>query len=290
VGVIRAILILIALGLIGGGVYFIFDRPPGGGIDYFIPTAMMWFFAILMFTVFVPMVSRLNHGKLLATGEQATATIVDVRDTGTTVNERPAFKFTLDVRNPDGTTTRTTTHQIVERTSLGALRPGLEVPVRVDPKRRTKVAIDSGASMGGPTMAGWPAAPTAMFGGQTAMPGQYGAMPTGAGVAQPPGRTLRAPDVIRNGVQTTATIQSAMLTGQTVGQMHPAHAEPHSKDDPMVFMTMSVMAADGSNFTAQGIHRVPGHRLQLLSPGTTLPVAYLPADPVNSTCVNWDRL
>jgi hypothetical protein len=34
-----------------------------------------------------------------------------------------------------------------------------------------------------------------------------------------------------------------MLTGQTIGQIHPDHAEPHTKDDPLVFMTMSVTAS-----------------------------------------------
>lgn len=291
-GVIRAIFILLGVGMVGGGIFFIFDRPPGGGIEYFIPTATLFFFAILMFVVFVPMASRLNHGKLLRTGEPAMATIVDVADTGTTVNHRPAFKFTLDVRHSDGTTTRATTHQIVDRTSLGAIRRGLVVPVRVDPKRRSKVVIDSQPSAANLTMPGWPAGtagmPSAIPGTVGAMPPQFGAMPAGA--AQPSGRTLRAADVVRDGVQTTATVQSVTLTGQTVGQMHPNQAEPHTKDDPLVVMMMSVTAADGSTFTAQGIHRVPQYRMQRLTPGATLPVAYLPADPVNTTCVNWDRL
>jgi hypothetical protein len=48
VGVIRAILILIAPGLVEGGVYFHFERPPGGGAEYFIPSAMMFFFRVVI--------------------------------------------------------------------------------------------------------------------------------------------------------------------------------------------------------------------------------------------------
>jgi hypothetical protein len=273
VRVVRWILILLGFGLVGGGIYFIVDRPPGG-IEALIPAGLLFFFAILMFTVWLPMFTRTDHGKLLRTGEPATATIVEVTDTGGTINQQPIFKFTLDIRRRDGSTYRTTIRQIVSRTAQGAIRPGMTVPVRVDPDRPTKAAIDSAGNL------------------HDAARPLVGLAPTGLPPASLPasGRALMAADVIRDGIRATATVQSVQLTGQTFGQQWPDRADPSTAADPLVVMTMDVTAADGSTFGAQGIYRVPKDRLPRLALGATLPVAYLPADPSNTACVDWDRL
>lgn len=269
--VVRVIVALLGIGLVAGGVYFIFDRPPGGGLEYFIPSAMLFFFAVLTFAVWLPMVSALDHGKLLRTGERAAATIVDISDTSSTVNNRPVFKFTLDVRRQDGSVHRATVRQVVDRTSLGALRPGIVVPVRVDPRKPTKVAIDSHGTLE-------PGQPLAPVFPATSAPGVSNL-------------ALTAADVIRDGVRATATVQSVAMTGQTYGQQWPDRAEPSNRDDPMVVMTMNVAGTDGAAFGAKGIYRVPAHHLVRLSPGATVPVAYLPGPNAgNSTCVDWERL
>lgn len=262
--VIRVILVLLGLGFIGAGVYFIFDRPPGGGIEYLIPTGMFFLFAVLIFTVWLPMFTRTDHSKLLRTGEPASATIVDIADTGGTINQQPIFEFTLDIHRRNGSTHRATTRQIVARTALGAVRPGMTVPVRVDPRRPTKVAIDSSGNLNdaGATAAGLPRTT----------------------------RAITAADIVRDGIPATATVQSIRLTGRTFGEQWPGQADPSNAADPLVVMTMDVTASDGSVFGAQGIHRVPTDRLDRLTMGATLPVAYLTADPANTTCVDWDRL
>lgn len=181
------------------------------------------------------------------------------------------FKFTLDVRRQDGSVHRATVRQVVDRTSLGALVPGIVVPVRVDPRKPARVAIDSQGTLGPGQPAGqvYPATPD--------MPASN--------------RALTAADVIRDGVRATATVQSVAMTGQTYGQHWPDRAEPSNRDDPTVVMTMNVAGTDGATFGAKGIYRVPAHQLVRLSPGTSVPVAYLPGpNAENSTCVDWDRL
>ncbi|HEX6195252.1 MAG TPA: DUF3592 domain-containing protein [Jiangellaceae bacterium] len=275
---VQYLLTTIGLGLAGLGVYFIVAPPPGeSGIVQYIPAAMCLFFALLMFVVWLPMVRGLDHGAVLRNGEPAMATIVAVNETGTQINERPVFKFTLDVPAANGETRRVTTKQIVSLTSIGVLRPGMVVPVRVDPKKPTKVAIDSQRA-------------NAMPGSAAMTPAGMGTPVVPTGVVPPVAGVVQSADVIRSGVSAQATVQMVSLTGMTFGQMRPTDADASNRDDPMVMLALLVNATDGRSFTAQGIHRVPEARLSGLTPGRTVPVAYLPNDPSGTTCVDWNRL
>lgn len=261
--VIRVILTVIGLGLAAGGVYFVIETPPGtDGIVKYIPAGMMFFFSALMFMVWLPMISRLDHGSLLRSGTPATATIVAIDDSGSTVNEQPVFRFTLDVHRADGTTRRATTHQIVSRAALGSLQTGLVVAVRVDENDPSRVAIDPS-----------------------------GNVETAASTGVPPtGGTLMASDVVRDGVGGNAVVQSVSLTGDTFGALSPDRADASTADDPMVVLTLQVSGNDTGTFTSQGIHRVPDGMIGRLTAGSTIPVAYLPRDPANTTAVDWVRL
>ncbi len=278
--VIHWVEVAIGLGLVGGAIYLAVAPPPGGptGAARFVPTGMLLLFAILMFTVWAPMTRRIDHGMLLRTGKPTTATVVDVRDTGGTVNMQPVFRFTLDVRGLDGSTYRAVTDQMVSRTSLGVIRPGMVVPVRVDPRRPTKVAIDTSRPA---TATSGPAGPASaqMTGTNTVLT---------AGFPQAPG-VIHSADVIRDGVRATASVRAVALTDTTFGQFRPHEADPSNTADPMVMISLEVRAADGSTFTETSVHRVPAARLSGLSPDVTLPVAYLAADPTRTTCIDWDR-
>lgn len=284
--VVGYFLTAIGLFLAGLGIYFIVEPPPGeSGVVQYIPGAMCLVFALLMFVVWLPMVRGLDHSDVLRNGEPAMATIVSVDQTGTRINERPVFKFTLDVAGANGETRRVTTKQLVSLTSIGALRPGMVVPVRVNPKKPAKVAIDSQRAnemSGAGAMP--PASPTA--------PAAAGVPPAGmtAGAVPPIAGVVQSSDVIRNGVRAQATVQMVSLTGMTFGQMRPTDADASTRDDPMVMLALLVSPADGASFTAQGIYRVPKERLSGITPGGTVPVAYMPNDPLSTTSVDWNRL
>jgi hypothetical protein len=88
-----------------------------------------------------------------------------------------------------------------------------------------------------------------------------------------------------------ATIQSMARTGKTFGEQAPKKAELSNQHAPMVVLMMTVPRPDGSRFSAKGIYRVPQTKLARLTPGATVPVAYLAGrNEENSTCVDWDRL
>jgi len=265
--VVRVILMVTAIGMLIGAGFFLMLPPAGEGFIRYIPSAMLVFFAVMTFTVWLPMVSRLDHGSVLWNGLPATATIVDVADTNATVNEQPVFLFTLDVQHPDGSVRRATTRQIVSRTSLGAIKPGLVVAVRVDPKKPDRVAIEPTQPDGPPT------APSATTAGSTTV-----------------GTVMKASDIVRDGIQATAVVKSSSLTGSTFGSVAPDQADPSNADDPIVLLDLHVTAPDGTGFDARGIHRVPSDRLSSLGPGQRVPVAYLARDPANSTAIDWNRV
>jgi hypothetical protein len=79
--------------------------------------------------------------RLMAEGLVGQATITEVRETGTSVNQNPVVEFDLhillDGRDPYPVTHR----QVVSRLVVGTFAPGAVVPVRVDPGNVAEVMI-----------------------------------------------------------------------------------------------------------------------------------------------------
>jgi hypothetical protein len=79
--------------------------------------------------------------ELLEKGEPAPAVILEVRETGLTLNENPALELVLEVR-PDGRPpylARTTA--LVSRLSVAEYHPGAAVKAVFDPKDASRVAV-----------------------------------------------------------------------------------------------------------------------------------------------------
>ncbi len=85
---------------------------------------------------------RKESCEILATGNPATAVIVRLIDTGTTINNDPVVEFVLQVTPPDGETYEAHTKALVSRLDIPAIQPGRVVPVKYDPRMPTRVAID----------------------------------------------------------------------------------------------------------------------------------------------------
>ena len=84
----------------------------------------------------------LNTNRLQKTGISARAIILEVNDTGVTVNNSPQIKLKLEVKNSFGQKYTTQIRTLVSRLNPGAFRPGMEIPVKVDPKNEMNVVID----------------------------------------------------------------------------------------------------------------------------------------------------
>jgi hypothetical protein len=79
---------------------------------------------------------------LQAHGESATAKILRIWDTGMTVNEDPVVGFLLEVRRADRPVYEARTKLRISRLDISQIQPGSVVPVRVDPRDPTHVALD----------------------------------------------------------------------------------------------------------------------------------------------------
>ena len=79
---------------------------------------------------------------ILAIGKPASATIIDISDTGITINQDPVVAFVLEVHPEHGASFRANTKALVSRLDVPQIQPGRTVPVKFDPKQPSRVAID----------------------------------------------------------------------------------------------------------------------------------------------------
>jgi len=71
--------------------------------------------------------------ELLRSGRVGCATVSDVRQTGTFVNDNPECELDLHVSVDGGEPYRVTHRQVLAMVALPGFQPGASVPVRVDP-------------------------------------------------------------------------------------------------------------------------------------------------------------
>lgn len=135
------------IGIIGGAIGLVV------GIGAVIATAgsMGTYMAIGMVALFGGMFylfyrlffkGMINTSRLQKTGLPGKARILEVRDTGVTINNSPQVKLILEVKNNLGQKYNTQTRVLVSRINPNAYAPGMEVPVKIDPKNEMNVVLD----------------------------------------------------------------------------------------------------------------------------------------------------
>lgn len=242
--------------------------------------------------------------RLLASGIPGSALVLDVRDTGVTINHVNAvFEARLQVTIPGRAPYGATAEVTLGRMNWGALQPGMTVAVKVDPKNPSRVAIDWAGQRGGAMGGLAQGLAAAMQRGGVHFGGVQGRVTPGTvvtpgGSFQIPGvsgamqaSTVRsAEDVVAEGERAEGTIQAVSHTGATAGQMAPdAGLDAEKAADPMVYVAMQVHPRQGAAFAAQGIYRVPKTKLGTLAIGRRVPVAFLPGRPETAT-IDWSRV
>lgn len=96
---------------------------------------------------FKPMI---NAGRLQKTGLPGKARILEVKDTGITINNNPQVKLILEVKNNFGQKYTAQYRALVSRINPNMFMPGMEVPVLIDPKNEQNVVIDYNAGKQAP--------------------------------------------------------------------------------------------------------------------------------------------
>lgn len=74
-------------------------------------------------------------------GQAADARVIEIRDTGITVNDDPVVAFRLEVRPRNGAPYEVETRGLVSRLHVPQVQPGATVPVAIDPHDPMKVAL-----------------------------------------------------------------------------------------------------------------------------------------------------
>jgi hypothetical protein len=122
-------------GLIGLAAAVIFGGLPG--------IIMAVVFIGIFGAVFYPLLIKpmMTGAKLRKNGVAATAKIIQVSDTGVTLNNSPQVKLLLEVTSPTGTY-MVETKQYISRLQTAMYQPGAILPVLVDPNDRDMISIN----------------------------------------------------------------------------------------------------------------------------------------------------
>jgi hypothetical protein len=82
-------------------------------------------------------------GKLQKTGISATAVILEVSDTGTTINGNPQVKLKLEVQPAHRFPYQAETKVLISRLQTSYFQPGSIIPVKIDPNNPKNIALDT---------------------------------------------------------------------------------------------------------------------------------------------------
>lgn len=140
------------IGIIGGVIGFtvgiIAVLTTTGSEGIYIAGGMILLFAgmaFLFYKLFFQQMILVN--RLKKTGVDGTALIKEIHDTGVVINYNPQVKLVLEVKNNLGQIYTTTLRTIVPRIQPGYYKPGMTVPVKIDPKNDNNVIIDKGCKI-----------------------------------------------------------------------------------------------------------------------------------------------
>ena len=142
------------IGIIGGiigllvGVGAVLATMPGSE-GWYTAAGMLALFGGMFFLFyklfFGPMI---NNNRLQKNGIPGKATILEVKDTGITINNNPQVKLVVEIKDNLGQRYTTDIRVLVSRINPFAYQPGMVIPVKIDPKNEKNVAIDMSGGPG----------------------------------------------------------------------------------------------------------------------------------------------
>ncbi len=125
------------IGLFSGGLTIVIV-----GVTCLITVASFAFVGVILWFTLRPLLQNMNQrSQILQTGIPAMATIVSLADTGMLVNYQPQVRLGLEVSPPNGAPYQTEVTMVVNQLMIPRVQPGQSVPVKIDPKDPSKVAI-----------------------------------------------------------------------------------------------------------------------------------------------------
>ena len=100
------------------------------------------FVGVILWFTLRPLLQNMNQrSQILRTGVPASAIIVSLADTGMLVNYQPQVRIGLQVNPANGIPYQTEVTMVVSQLLIPRVQPGMTVPVMIDPKDPSKVAL-----------------------------------------------------------------------------------------------------------------------------------------------------
>jgi hypothetical protein len=199
--------------------------------------------------------------KLLATGTLALAKVNEVRRTGSVINEVSLVVVLRLTVEPEGSPAfQATTKTVVPIYQPDVYTPGEYVPVRFDPAKRGRVAID-------------PNPPAEWL----------------TRVGRPKPSPISQEQILATGSPAIAQIVSVKLTGKTAGQLSDDRTHPERASYPAILIELLVQPEQGEAFSYQAVYAVPPERAASLVRDSLVPVRYVHHAGQPLVAVDWER-
>jgi hypothetical protein len=140
----------IIIGLIGGGIGLLVGLGAVIATKSIVGIVIMVLMVSIMGTVFWKTLfgPMLLSKRLAKSGFATTAKVIQVSDTGVTVNNAPQVKLLLEVTPPNGTTYMVETKQLISRLQTSIYQPGSMIPVLIDLNDKNSIVINYEGSGG----------------------------------------------------------------------------------------------------------------------------------------------
>ena len=126
-----------AIGLLVGFIAVIMSGSIFGAVMFVVIVGVVGL--VFWNTLFKPM---MISSRLAKSGIGATAKVMEVNDTGVTVNNSPQIKLLLEVYPPNGQTYLIETKQLISRLQTAMFQPGSVLPVLIDPEDKNLISLD----------------------------------------------------------------------------------------------------------------------------------------------------
>ncbi len=205
-------------------------------------------FAVFYYALKWTLGPEVARRRLLESGEPAEATILQVTDTGVTMNNiYPVVKVLLEVRPQGRPPYQVETRMTVNRVDIPQVQPGTVVPVKIDPRSQKRVAV--------------------------VMPGEAVA----SGSAAPVDARAAEEMLVRVDAANQALLQTGTPAQAKILQAQPLGIEVNGPN-PAVKFQLEVYPADRPAFQAEAIGMIAQASIQKYQPDKMIFVKYDPND------------
>jgi 3D (Asp-Asp-Asp) domain-containing protein len=202
---------------------------------------------------FQRLINLVGFRAIMQNGQAAQAMILNMWDTGVSINDNPRTGMTIEVRPANGAPFQDEVKQVISRLQTSQYQPGQMLEVKYDPANSKKVVI------------------SAIIAGSAGMGGMAQQAPSPAATAQLQA-TLQQQDALNQQIIATGEAAKATVLGIT------ATGITMNGNNPYVALNLQVIPASRAPFIAQTQAVIAAQSVQRYQPGAVIAVRFDPQD------------